>query len=250
MGDQLFSYAPEFGPPFSKVTRSDLCRLRAIRYFLSQGWERVVWIDSDVLIWNAADFTLPEVGTGEVICARESFFHHDGRCALQVNNSIVGFTDPDAVQKLIECSVERLNAALRANHPARMTVIGTDLFSELRFPLRRVFTKQAGCFSETTINRLLGPWLSGRDHLRSLSRASGATLCAANLCSSREHDRSRMDRLVFELISGPTFALTKTEAALTPLYRAYLAASHLPYRVRCWLMSRARELRAATSGNT
>lgn len=250
IGDELFNYADAYcRPPFNKVTRSDICRLRLIQSYLSFGnYSAVVWVDADVLIWNRFKFKLPEPEACGVICAREAFHMHDGHTGLYYNNSILGLCNMDDAAELIAHSERILDGCDRIT-PPRTTVIGTDLFSSRSFPLKRLVVESAGCLSEKSIDLIVGPFHSGRRHLWSLAFAHGQTLHGANLCSSRETSNARMSHLLCVLLSTPDQHLGRWKY-ISPLYRLWLRASHFPSRVRCWTLTRVRNLRPMLSGKT
>lgn len=247
--DELFVYAPNYcRPPFNKVTRSDICRLRMIQsYLATNNYSAAVWVDADFLIWNQFKFRLPEPEACGVICAREAF-RHKTYTGLFYNNSVVGLSNMDDVAELIACSERILDECDRIT-PPRTTVIGTDLFSSSDLPLKRLVVKSAGCLSEHSIDLVIGPRISGHRHLWWLALAHGHTLHGANLCSSREHDNERMEELLDALFSAPDQWIGRWKY-ISPFYRLWLRASIFPERLRCWGLTRLRHIRLASSGKT
>lgn len=246
-GDEMFEFVATRHGMFPKVTRTDIFRLRMIQRYLDE-YERVYWLDADFLIWDIHNFRLPEPKMGHVVCAREAFRQFTGTTSLAFNNSVLGFCCENDVELLIEKSEAILDEWRDKYHAsaARPTIIGTDYFSSWRFPLERIIAKQAGCFSQESINLILGPWVAGRYHLKHLGWASGAKLCGANLCSSRETDEKRMMRLVKNLTLGYHLPVGRM-AHFASIYRAWLHASNLPERIRCWCLTRWRNLRGPRS---
>lgn len=242
VGDEMFAFTPEYGRPFTKIQISDLARIRLINAHLSLGhYEAVYWLDSDFLIWNIYEFKLPLPLPGSVVCAREAY-HTDHGTAIQLNNSVLGFCRREDAQALADLTAAALDAWRWSSITPPHIIAGPKVISKIIFPLRRIIAKQAGCFSEFTIARILGPWLSGRAHLWWLSLANGATLRAANLCSSRSVDPKTMDAVVTDLICGDVPELNSWESA-APIYRAWLAISNFPFRVRCWIQTRLQKMR-------
>jgi len=248
VGDELFDFAKEYcREPFTKVTRSDICRLQLIRKHLATGlYEAVYWVDSDVLVWNRQDFKLPVPKANRAACAREVFKMNDWSSGLLTNNSVVGFSSLESLDVLISCSEQTLDSWDKPVAP-RMTIIGTDLFSSRKFPLKQTVLKMTGCLSERSIDHILGQ--SGYEHLWLLSLAHGTELCAANLCSSRERDDERMLRLIEKLTHIPPRPLDEWKY-VTPLYRTWLRAVNFPDRIRCWLWSKQIKLRSKIVGLT
>lgn len=246
--DELFNFGEDYcRPPFNKVTRSDICRLHMMGAYISFGhYSAVYWIDSDVLIWNRIEFELPMPEPCTVVCSREAFKMHDGCTGLFTNNSIIGLCTIDDAAELIRCSQEILDRC-DAITPPRTTVIGTDFFSRRKFPLKRILVKTNGCLSERSIDLILGPRISAYRHLWFLSLAHGATLHAANLCSSREHGEKRMHDLIEILVNAPHWPVGSIKY-ITPIYRVLLRCIHFPQQVRCWTISRIREFRTTVSG--
>jgi hypothetical protein len=243
VGDELFQFAPQYREPFTKVTRSDICRLRVIEAHMNFGYyDAAYWIDADFLIWNIYEFALPMPVRGSVVCAREAYFHTKGTTPM-VNNSIVGFAHVGDVRVLIGVTEAMLDHWLQTRTTApRMTYVGTDLFSSWRFPLKQIIAKQAGCLSDQSISLILGPWISGRRHLFWLSMANGDTLRGANLCSSRERDQERMGELVKDLIQGQDLEIGRFKS-VAGIYRAYLVLVNIPFRIRCWAQTRIQKIR-------
>ena len=71
LGDEIFDSLPAWfkekteRAPGRMCLRSDLARLQTARRFLSEGYDRAVWIDADILIFDAEAFSIPiHKGTG------------------------------------------------------------------------------------------------------------------------------------------------------------------------------------------
>jgi hypothetical protein len=254
IGDELFQELPISMLRFSLPTRSDLGRLQWIRRLLpdtrfdSQGcYDAVYWIDADFLAWNIYELELPLPQPGAVVCAREAMLQENGDIECAINNSIVGLCCEDDALRLIEVTERALEDFRRSGQAKpRHTIAGTDVFSARSFPLRRIIAKQAGCFSEATVDVILGPYVTGRRHLWNLSLAHGATLVAANLGSSRNGDPEKMSALIRDLIHGQDIELGRWRY-FSPIHRALLKLAALPERIRCWTISRFRSLRTLAS---
>jgi hypothetical protein len=248
MGDELFDDLPITMLRFSLPTRSDLGRLQWLRDLLHfYDYDAVYWIDADFLIWNQWEFELPMPQVGAVVCASEAMLQDNGDTNLAINNSIVGLCCEDDALRLIEITEQALeDFRLSGKSLPRHTIAGTDIFSAFSFPLRRIIAKQAGCFSEATIDIVLGPYVEGRRHLWCLSLAHGATLRGANLGSSRNGDPEKMRELVRDLIHGQDIELGRWRY-FSPVHRHVVTVAALPERIRCWTISRFRRLRTLAS---
>jgi len=65
IGDALFDTLPQWvleKTSAQKVIATDLARLKCLQQFLAAGYQRVVWLDADFLIFAPDNFQLPEPG--------------------------------------------------------------------------------------------------------------------------------------------------------------------------------------------
>jgi len=63
IGDEIFDTLPAWvleKTQSQKVIATDLARLKCLQYFLTAGYQRVIWLDADFLIFAPDDFQLPE----------------------------------------------------------------------------------------------------------------------------------------------------------------------------------------------
>lgn len=93
-GDTFLDYAPGWArwrlrTQMPAVT--DLARLAWMRATLAEGFDRVIWADADLLVFDPERFTLPE-GAGHA-CARELhlYLHEDGSTEPRpgINNAVM-----------------------------------------------------------------------------------------------------------------------------------------------------------------
>ncbi len=242
VGDELFQYTTEYGTPFTKIQISDLARIRLMKaHLFNDHYAAVYWFDADFLIWNIYEFKLPMPVPGSVVLPMEAFkIHRD--YILQLNNSVLGFCEYGDAAVLEKLTKEALDKWKGGTITPPHVVAGPAVVSKFRFPLRRIIAKQAGCFSETTIRQILGPWLTGREYLRQLSMAHGATLKGANLCSSRNISEHTMESLIADLIQGYDHEIGWW-THLSPIYRIWLRVRIFPFRVKCWMQTRCERIR-------
>jgi hypothetical protein len=88
LGDELFEGVP--GVLLEKtqdqvVIASDLARLRVLQDALNEGYQAVVWLDADFLIFNAAAFVLPD---SPYAVGREVWVQQDNNDKLRVYNKV------------------------------------------------------------------------------------------------------------------------------------------------------------------
>jgi hypothetical protein len=87
-GDELFNHVP--GDLFEKlghqrVIAADLTRLMVLQEALRDGFETVVWLDADFLIFDPGNFVLPD---GPYAIGREVWLQHDRYGKLKVYKKV------------------------------------------------------------------------------------------------------------------------------------------------------------------
>lgn len=236
IGEELFGKVPRKFDHFARVTITDLGRLQWILWYANVGGLEVYWIDADILIWDVNAFELPPCQSGAVVCAREAWFlqrRTGGVMNLRVNNSVLGFCDPNDVEVLIERSTAILNSRIGRERQTAPTVIGTDFFSSPSFPLRKIEMKSVGCFSPDS-GKALAHLSTGFAHLWSLGMANGSTLHAANLCNAAKRTDDEMDELVYLLNAHRSHELGRWRY-VAPIWRIALRVIRWADHVR-WIM--------------
>ena len=182
-GDELFDCVPQ---SIREKTRSqpviatDLARLLTLRDALNTGYERVVWMDADVLILDPSAFALPDVP-----CAfgREVWVQHDRYGRLKsykkIHNAFLMFAQGDSFLDFYADSAERL---LRRNDgPVPAQFIGPKLLTALHNVVGLPVLESAGMLSPMVIRNILagaGPALD------LFVKRSPQPIAAANLCAS------------------------------------------------------------------
>lgn len=166
---------------------SDLARLNVARELLDEGWERTVWVDADVLVFDPARF---DVDVASPFAFSPEFWVRPalprpwrplaGPVAVgrRVNNSVTVFGRGS--EEELERFVARTEAAVRDQtgevHPVSA---GTRWLTRLHRKEGLPLLAHNGTFSPRTLRDLVegGSWA-----LRALARAHGVRLGAANLC--------------------------------------------------------------------
>ena len=184
--DELFEYAPDWYR--QKVSDnvqlvSDISRLMLARRFFAEGYDRVIWIDADVLIFDPANFSV-KTEEGVHFC-REIWADADldGNVIHQkkFNNSVCVFHQGNVFLNFYIDACLKLVAG-RSNIPH--VLIGTTFLTAL---------KEIYPFPEITNVAITSPALV-HDLLTDNSRFiekyvewHAAPVYAANLCGSMQH---------------------------------------------------------------
>lgn len=183
VGDDLFDVLPEDirrRTDIGTVIKSDLARLRYAQSLFGE-FERVVWLDADVLVFAPRGFDLPTSGSA---VGRENWIQLDGKGKLRnyrkVHNAAMVFARGDSLLGFYADSAERLLRANTAAMPAQF--IGPKLLTALHNTVQLPVWENAGMMSPLVGLDLLGEG-SGRA-LAMLRDDHDAPVAALNLCSS------------------------------------------------------------------
>lgn len=182
--DRLFEYTPTWyreKAAHKICVIADLARAELAKEYLSSGYKRTVWIDADVVIFDAPSFKVAIPGS-HAFC-REVWLditpEKKLRCLNNINNAVTVFTgNSEFLDFYIYACKENVRTWQGQNIPAEINIrFLTAVFPHLRFPL----LNNVGLFSPFIMNSLV----TGDDRLPSLyMQKFGSTLCAANLCLS------------------------------------------------------------------
>lgn len=197
--DAFFEFAPDWyrekcGHDVLLVT--DLCRLVAARRLLDEGFERVVWVDADVLVLNPDRFVVGQED-GYTLC-HEVWLERDASGQLQVqervNNAVCVFARGNT---FLDFYVDTAMDLVRHSPALNRWSVGTVFLSMLAqvMPLR--VRRDVAMISPALLMDAATP---ERALLRSYrDRVGGAN--AANVCGSTRgsaHGGSVLDDAVFE----------------------------------------------------
>ncbi|MEZ0121913.1 MAG: hypothetical protein AB9Q23_03315 [Candidatus Reddybacter sp.] len=225
IGDELFDTLPPWvmeKTRSQKVIATDLARLKCLQNFLAAGYERVVWLDADFLIFAPADFQLPKVGELPECYAlgREVWVQPKNAGQKAVNNTAVKFKAYKKVHNaflLFDAQFGQRNSFLDfySSHAERLLkqisgtlndglvsmppqFIGPKLLTALHNIVQCPVQENAGMLSPWTINDLL----TGGGPALTLFRAkSPQPLAGANLCSSLEASDALPDRAMEKVVA-------------------------------------------------
>ncbi len=203
LGNELFDWVPA---PLLEKTRhqpviaTDLARLRILQDALNNGYETVIWMDADFLIFNPPAFSVPDYP-----CApgREVWIQPDRQGKLKpykkIHNAFLMFRKGNSFLDFYADTAERLLAANQGTVPPQF--IGPKLLTALHNVASLPVLETAGMLSPLVIRDILageGP------ALELFIRHSPQPVSAANLCSSscdknevmEEEMESLIDRLL------------------------------------------------------
>lgn len=162
------------------VIASDLARLRSLQQGLAEGYACVIWCDADFLIFNAADFVLPEA---ETALGREVWIQPDAqgklRSYVKVHNAFLMFRQGNQLLDFYTDTAQRLLLLNQGSMPPQF--IGPKLLTALHniafFPVMET----AGMLSPAVMYDLLA---GAGEALELFKRKSPVAPAGANLSNS------------------------------------------------------------------
>lgn len=183
----LFSFVPEWfrekaGSLLNVV--ADLARLQMARHFLAQGYERAIWLDADVVVFDPERYEVDlkpsflmcrelwvdttaedvEVGQGPLVCNR------------QVTNSMTMFA---AGNDFLDFYIDRTLAVVRESGRVGRLSVSTQFLTELAQTRELPLHSQLGMFSPVFKHGLV----QGIDEILDVyAGAMESPVYAANLC--------------------------------------------------------------------
>lgn len=202
INDELFDGLPS---DFMSATeteilpRTDLGRLRWIKRLHDEGWDRAIWLDADVLVFDRSlAFNGDAVGREAWIAPGP-----DGgfRSLRMANNAALCFDrgSPRLNRYLAAAEALATEIGLRGAVSTRMA-LGPDLLTRLHaetpFPLHPDVAMVSPCMAAGLANGDPAP-------LRVHSAVWGGAPKAVNLCGSLEADAAMMDAVTDRLLADP-----------------------------------------------
>ncbi|PKO34524.1 MAG: hypothetical protein CVU34_07155 [Betaproteobacteria bacterium HGW-Betaproteobacteria-7] len=186
IGDEFFDYAPPWVHDKCGAQRlpiTDFARLHYLKDYLSRGYERVVWVDADVLVFRPELFDI-NVPSGYAF-SREILMlkNQDGKLHIGlpgINNAVMLFEQGNPMLDFYLLAAESI---LRQVAPGRLkhTAIGTEFLSKLArtMPLARL--NCVGLFTPLLMADIAE---GGRTLWPIYQKAFKYPMSAANLCGS------------------------------------------------------------------
>jgi len=216
-GDELFEFVdPILVKKFSDQTVivTDLARLLAIRESLNQDYDRVLWLDADVLIFSPEQFQLPEIWelpegymVGREVWVQASLDTPPKlKAHVKVHNAFLLF---DRGNSFLDFYIDQAERFLRqCSNDVPPQFIGPKLLTALHNVIQCPVMESAGMFSPEVIKDLLsGDERTGA--LELMHKRSSSPVAAANLCSSLvgekgnrvELSHAQMKQLIAKLLA-------------------------------------------------
>lgn len=182
--DRLFSYVPDW---YIKRTNknilpiSDLARLELAKEFLSKGYDRTIWVDADVVVFDADNFNIDI--TKQFAFCREVWMDRlpggEVSYSLGINNAVTVFVKNN---KILDFYIYACKSLVK-NKPGNIDRldVGTrflsTLYPNVYFPL----LTNVGLFSPIVMYAIAA---GHKDYIRKYMKKFGSAIQAANLCSS------------------------------------------------------------------
>lgn len=195
--DRLFDYAPRWVRERCSrqlLPLTDVARMHLLRERLGQGWDRVVWVDADVLVFAPERFVLDDAAPYALCHELWLRVTEDGRVESEekVCNAVMLLTRG---QPMLDFWIFAVEEILRAHAPHEIGPLtaSTQFFTNLAqiMPLRVL--RSVGLFSPPVVRDLGGDGELAREW----ARRFGSPIGAANLCASLQ-DRSSAGAMVGE----------------------------------------------------
>ncbi len=199
IGDELFDPIPE---DLRKACAgvllplTDIGRLLWLQKLLQEGWERAIWLDADILIFDASMRITGEAVGREIWISkgRETGF----RAAESVNNCVLSVSAQSALRRrLLEATLAKA-ASFRA--PPHPRALGPDLFRRLHaadpLPVVPDIAMTSPIMLAALANGDAAPLAAHRS-------VWAGPVRAANLCGSLVEDDEQAGRAVQRLLESP-----------------------------------------------
>lgn len=182
-GDELFDCLPASiaeKPQVQTVIATDLARLLTLQDALNRGYETVVWMDADFLIFDPSRFSLPD---RPYAVGREVWVQHDRHGRLKsykkIHNAFLMFLQGNSFLDFYADTAERLLRLNNGTVPPQF--IGPKLLTALHNVARLPVLESAGMLSPMVIRDILAGEGSALDLF---VQDSPQPIAAANLCVS------------------------------------------------------------------
>ena len=183
LGDELFDCLPAGlldKTRHQKAVASDLARLFVLKDSLNRGYETVIWLDADFLIFNPAAFAVPDQ---PYAVGREVWVQNDRHGKLKVykkvHNAFLMFRQGNSFLEFYKETAERLLLLNQGTMPPQF--IGPKLLTALHNIAILPVMESAGMLSPAVIKGILSSQGMALDLFNSHSPEPPV---AANLCAS------------------------------------------------------------------
>lgn len=215
LGDELLAAVPRqilLKTEDRRVVATDLARLIVLQDALIEGFDRVIWMDADVLVLNVRQLELPD---SAALFGREMWIQRGERGTLRVHrkihNAFMAFRAGESVLPFYRYSAERILARYDSESgPMVAQLVGPKLLTLLHNAIGFDVLESAAVLCPLVARDLLN---DGGPALKKFAAASNAAPLALNLCGSlcgssvrpgQITDRE-MDLLITMLETQPVF---------------------------------------------
>lgn len=201
LGDELFDGVPGHLLEKSQeqvVIASDLARLLVLQGALNEGYQTVIWLDADFLIFDPVAFVLPE---SPYAVGREVWVQQDKNDKLKVykkvHNALLMFRRGNSFLDFYADTAQRLLARNQGRVPPQF--IGPKLLTAIHNVVVLPVLETAGMLSPLVIKDML----RGEGPAMDLFVAySPQPIAAANLCISSCRNNAVSNREMEQLIDA------------------------------------------------
>ena len=184
VGDEILDRVPDWyreraGHRWPVMT--DLGRLELIREALEEGYERAVWLDADVLVFDPAGFSLG--GVEGYAFGRELWVQRDDKGKLRVyrniHNAVCVFDAGNPMLAFYIDACLRIVGRLEGGVPNQ--IVGTKLLTALHNMIGFPLVEDVAMFSPLVVEDIAAGGGAALDRLK--AEAQGP-IHAANMCAS------------------------------------------------------------------
>jgi hypothetical protein len=204
MGDELFELLPKelFDKTYNqRVIATDLARLYVIQDYLGQGYDTVIWLDADFLIFNPEKFVLPDQFYA---VGREVWIQYEKDEKLKVykkvHNAFLMFRKNNSFLDFYVETATRLLSQNSGTMPPQF--IGPKLLTALHNITILPVMESAGMFSPVVIKDMVKGEGLALDLFQSHSQeqVAGANLCIS-CCNNNEISAKEIEQLIDSLLN-------------------------------------------------
>lgn len=160
---------------------TDLARLRLIQALLAEGYDRAVWLDADVLVFDAPGLTIDV--TGGCAFGREVWVQPAGGSRLRVyrnvHNAVSVFVAGDSFLGFYADTCESIVGRHRSGMAPQ--IVGTKLLTALHSLVGFALIDDVGMLSPLVVRDVVAGGGPALDRMRA---ATPGPIRAANLCAS------------------------------------------------------------------
>jgi hypothetical protein len=184
IGDELFDLVSNQVLQKTKTQRvvaTDLARLIALKNFLNDGYECVIWCDADFLVFQPEKFHLPEesYAIGREVWIQNSDKGNKITAYIKVHNAFLMFKKKNPFLEFYIDSAERLVLNNHGGVPPQF--IGPKLLTAIHNIVQCPVLESAGMLSPLVIQDIAA---GGGSALALFKEKSSYPIYAANLCNS------------------------------------------------------------------